>query len=349
MIYENPNRCSIFARMTNNFWHNIKTPTFTLAPMEDVTDTVFREIVLSVSNPDNLHVLFSEFMSTDGFCHEIGRPKVRHRIFINESEKKLLKESGIKLVAQIWGTNPEKFAETARIISEEGEFDGIDINMGCPAKKIVKQGGCSALIAFPEQAKEIIYATQEASSVPVSVKTRIGLKSINTEEWIGHLLETKPTLITIHGRIQKQQSDGDANWDEVKKAVKLKDEINPETLIHGNGDVWSYEQGLDYVKKYDVDGIMVGRGIFHNPWFFNQNKTEKTPEERLTLLWKHAKLFTDTWTTEKNFAILKRFFKIYTSDFYGAANIRAKLMETNAIEDVKYVLDSSDYKIQADL
>jgi len=249
------------------------------------------------------------------------------------------------LVAQIWGTNPEKFAETARIISEEGEFDGIDINLGCPAKKIVKQGGCSALIAFPDQAKEIIYATQEASSVPVSVKTRIGLKSIITEEWISHLLETKPTLITIHGRIQKQQSEGDANWDEVKKAVQLRDQLNPETLIHGNGDVWSYQMGLDYAEKYGVEGIMVGRGIFKDPWFFNDSITERTPEERLSLLWNHAKLFTDTWTNEKNFAILKRFFKIYTSDFYGAANIRAKLMETNSIDDVKNILDTSDYQI----
>jgi nifR3 family TIM-barrel protein len=321
--------------MTKNFWHNIKTPTFTLAPMEDVTDTVFREIVLSVSNPDCLHVLFSEFMSTDGFCHEVGKPKVRHRIFINDSEKKLLKETGIKLVAQIWGTKPEKFAETARIISEEGEFDGIDINMGCPVKKIVKQGGCSALIAFPDLAKEIIYATQEASSVPVSVKTRIGLKSINTEEWISHLLETKPAVITVHGRIQKQQSEGEANWDEVRKAVQLRDDMQSETLIHGNGDVWSYAQGLDYVKKYGVDGIMVGRGIFKDPWFFNNVITDKTPEARLDLLWKHAKLFTDTWGHEKNFAILKRFFKIYTSGFPGAANIRAKLMETNSIEEVQ--------------
>lgn len=316
--------------------------------MEDVTDTVFREIVLNVSNPDNLHVLFSEFMSTDGFCHEVGRPKVRHRLFINESEKKLLKESGIKLVAQIWGNNPDKFAETARIISEEGEFDGIDINMGCPVRKIVKQGGCSALIALPDLAKEIIYATQEASSIPVSVKTRIGLKSINTEEWIGHLLETKPTLITVHGRIQKQQSEGEANWDEVKKAVELRDQLGSKTLIHGNGDVWSYQQGLDYVKKYGVDGIMIGRGIFQNPWFFNQAVIEKSPEERLSLLWKHAKLYTDTWDKEKNFAILKRFFKIYTSDFYGAANIRAKLMETNSIEDVKHLLESSEYDVILD-
>ena len=136
-----------------------------------------------------------------------------------------------------------------RIISEEGEFDGIDINMGCPVKKIVKQGGCSALIALPDLAKEIIYATQEASTVPVSVKTRIGLKSINTEEWISHLLETKPTLITIHGRIQKQQSEGEANWDEVKKAVELRDQMGSETLIHGNGDVWSYANGFGVCEK----------------------------------------------------------------------------------------------------
>jgi len=342
MFQINQFRSFIFAHMTNNFWHDIKKPVFTLAPMEDVTDTVFREIVLGVSNPNNLHVLFSEFMSTDGFCHEVGRPKVRHRIFINETEKKLLKETGIKLVAQIWGANPEKFAETARIISEEGEFDGIDINMGCPVKKIVKQGGCSALIAFPNLAKEIIYATQEASTVPVSVKTRIGLKNIITEEWISHLLETKPTVITVHGRIQKQQSEGEANWDEVSKAVQLRDQMGSETLIHGNGDVWSYEQGLDYVKKYGVDGIMVGRGIFQNPWFFNKTVMGKTPEERLTLLWKHAKLFTDTWEKEKNFAILKRFFKIYTSGFYGAATIRAKLMECNSLEDVRKALASFD-------
>ena len=106
------------------------------------------------------------------------------------------------------------------------------------------------------------------------------------------------------------------------------------------------QMGLEYVKKYGVDGIMVGRGIFQNPWFFNQTMTEKSPEERLRLLWKHAKLFTDTWDKEKNFAILKRFFKIYTSGFYGAANIRAKLMETNSIEEVKYLLESSEYELK---
>jgi tRNA-dihydrouridine synthase len=331
--------------MADNFWKNLKKPVFTLAPMEDVTDTVFREIVLGVSDPVCLQVLFSEFMSTDGFLHEVGGPKVKHRIRINDSERILLKKTGVKLVAQIWGADPEKHARTARILSEEGQFDGIDINMGCPVKKIVKQGACSALIGNPNLAKEIILATQEASAIPVSVKTRIGINKVITEDWIGHLLETKPALITIHGRIQKQQSDGLADWTEVAKAVKLRDRISPETLIHGNGDVMSYEEGLSKSGEFGVEGIMVGRGIFNNPWFFNKHELEHSPQERLLLLFKHASLFTQTWESEKNFAILKRFFKIYTSGFHGASKIRADLMETHSLEDVRKVLVNSEYRV----
>lgn len=334
--------------MDNNFWNDLKKPVFTLAPMEDVTDTVFREIVLSVSDPECLHVLFSEFTSTDGLCHEVGGPKVKHRLLISESEKRLLKKKNVKIVAQIWGTKPEKFYEATKNICEEGQFDGIDINMGCPVKKIVKQGGCSALIHQPELAKGIIQATQEASNIPVSVKTRIGINKVITEEWITHLLETKPAVITIHGRIQKQQSEGLADWNEVKKAVELRDKLNPETLIHGNGDVYSYAEGLQKVVDFHVDGVMIGRGIFQNPWFFNKTIQEKTPKERLELLWKHASLFHDTWNETKNFAIMKRFFKIYTSDFYGAANIRAKLMETNTLEEVKKEIENSGYDVSLD-
>jgi tRNA-dihydrouridine synthase len=328
-----------------NFWQNIPVPAFTLAPMEDVTDTVFREIVLRISDPGCLHVIFSEFTSTDGFVHEVGGPKVKHRLQINDSERDLLRKTGVKIVAQIWGADPEKHAKTARIICEEGDFDGIDINMGCPVKKIVKQGACSALIGNPVLAKEIIFATQEASTIPVSIKTRIGINKVITEEWIGHLLETKPVLITIHGRIQKQQSEGMADWNEVARAVKLRDQMNPVTLIHGNGDVMSYEDGLEKAKLFGVDGIMVGRGIFHNPWFFNKKEEEHSPEERLQLLFKHTSLFTETWQSEKNFAILKRFFKIYTSGFHGAAKIRAELMETNSMDDVKKVLGNCEYNV----
>ncbi|MCD4684114.1 MAG: tRNA-dihydrouridine synthase [Bacteroidales bacterium] len=330
----------------NNFWNDLKKPIFTLAPMEDVTDTVFREIVMSVSDPDCLHVLFSEFTSTDGLCHEIGGPKVKHRLQINDSESKLLKEKNIKIVAQIWGTKPEKFFEATKIICEDGQFDGIDINMGCPVKKIVKQGGCSALIGKPDLAKEIILATKEASNIPVSVKTRIGLNKAITEEWICTLLETKPTMITVHGRIQKQQSEGLADWHEVRKAVNLRDKQQSETLIHGNGDVFTMEDGFVKAEEFGVDGIMIGRGIFQDPWFFSKEKETRSPEERLSLLWKHTSLFTKTWKNTKNFAILKRFFKIYTSDFYGAANIRAKLMEVNELVEVKEILEKCEYQIE---
>jgi tRNA-dihydrouridine synthase len=212
--------------------------------------------------------------------------------------------------------------------------------MGCPVKKIVKQGACSALIGNPTLAKEIIYATQESSTIPVSVKTRIGINKVITEEWIGHLLETKPVLITIHGRIQKQQSEGLADWNEVAKAARLRDQLSPETLIHGNGDVMSYEEGLQKAKDFGIDGIMVGRGIFSNPWFFNRQAKEPSPEEKLRLLYTHASLFTQTWTSEKNFAILKRFFKIYTSGFTGAAQLRTDLMETSSIQEVHDILRS---------
>ncbi len=325
--------------MKDNFWKSFSRPVFTLAPMEDVTDTVFREIVLSVSNSRYLHVLFSEFISTDGLCHEVGGPKVRHRLQINESERELLNRKNVKIVAQIWGTHPDKFYKATKLICEEGQFDGIDINMGCPVKKIVKQGGCSALIAMPDLAKEIVLATKEASDIPVSIKTRIGINKVITEEWLPHLLECHPALITVHGRTQKQQSEGLADWNEVKKAVDLRNRISPETFIHGNGDVNSVEEGFDKAKNYDVDGVMIGRGIFHNPWFFNEISIEKTPEERLDLLWKHTQLFTETWEKGKNFATLKRFFKIYTNGFPGAHQIRARLMETNSAEEVRVVLN----------
>jgi nifR3 family TIM-barrel protein len=323
-----------------NFWNLLSRPTFTLAPMEDVTDTVFREIVLSISDPGCLHVLFSEFISTDGLCHDVGGPKVRHRLQINDSERKLLIENNVRIVAQIWGTHPEKFYKATKLICEEGQFDGIDINMGCPVKKIVKQGGCSALIAMPDLAKEIVMAAKEASDIPISIKTRIGINKAITEEWIPRLLECHPALITVHGRTQKQQSEGMADWNEVKKAVELRNNISPETLIHGNGDLNSMEDGFIKVKEFGVDGVMIGRGIFQNPWFFSMTNADKTLEQKLNLLWKHTILFTETWGKGKNFATLKRFYKIYAQGFPGAHQLRAQLMESNSPEEVQKVKDA---------
>jgi len=322
-----------------SFWNNLPKPAFTLAPMEDVTDTAFRELVMSVSNPQFFHVIFTEFTSTDGLCHPVGRSKVAGRLKVNDSERQVLKAKNIKIVAQIWGANPEKFHQAARLICDEFDFDGIDINFGCPVKKIVKQGACSAIIGKPELAKEIILATKEASRLPVSVKTRTGIKKHDTENWIGHLLETDPAAIILHARTQNDQSEAPADWREITKAVELRNKSGKDIPLLGNGDVSGVEDAFQKCSETGADGVMVGRGIFHNPWFFNQPQPEVSTRERLDLLWKHVDLYTKTYGAGKNFAVLKRFFKIYTSNFDGAVKLRAALMETNTPAEVRQILD----------
>lgn len=325
--------------LEKNFWRGLQKPLYCLAPMEDVTDTVFREVVLRLSDLSIPLVLYTEFTSTDGLMHPIGRSKVSHRLQINASERALLREHGIPLVAQIWGANPEYYAQVARELSDSGEFDGIDINMGCPVKKIVKQASCSALIAFPDLAREIIQATMESSRLPVSVKTRTGLKRHQTEEWIPNILSCKPAALILHARTQQMMSDFPAEWDQLAIAAQLRDDISPETVFIGNGDVFSMEDAQRMIQDFNVDGAMIGRGIFKNPWIFRQQPHYPEFEERLEALWMHTALYEQTWKGEKNFNILKRFFKIYASGFARASELRASLMETHSAAEVRQVLD----------
>ena len=312
-----------------SFWQTLSKPIFALAPMEDVTDTVFREIVQSVSNPELLSVVFTEFTSTDGLCHEKGRIKVMERLIVSESEKALLKINNTKLVAQIWGSDPEKFYQSAQFIASLGVFDGIDINMGCPVRKVVNHKSCSALINYPDLAIEIIQATKEGSELPVSVKTRLGFKSVITEEWIGHLLKANPEAIIIHGRTQKMMSEGNVLWNEIHKAVQLRNQMNSSALIIGNGNILNFSDAIVKINQFELDGIMIGRGIFKNPWIFNNFELPNSPEQKIELLQKHVQLFESVWDTNKNHNILKRFYKIYLSDFSHAVEYREQLMNTN--------------------
>ncbi len=326
--------------MNTNFWQQFKGPVFSLAPMEDVTDTVFREIVLRMSAPGKLHVVFTEFSNVEGLNHPVGRDRVSERLIINNSELLLLRKMGVKLIAQIWGKTPEIYHSVTQWITTNYPFDGIDINMGCPVKKIVKQGACSALIGQPGLAREIITAVKEATHLPVSVKTRTGIKQHVTEEWINTLLETNPAAIILHGRTQQMQSDGEANWEEIRKAVELRNAINPGIPIHGNGNVFSYQEGLERVQSTGVEGVMVGRGIFKNPWFFDPERLSVSKEERVQKLLEHTRLFEETWSGKKNFNILKRFYKIYINHFDGAGKIRADLMEATGFKDVYHYFGS---------
>ena len=184
----------------SNFWQQLPKPFFALAPMEDVTDTVFREVVAGMSDPSFLQVLYTEFASVDGLNHPVGKKNVVHRLLVSQSERALLKQKNIRLVVQIWGKNPELFSKIAREITEEFDCDGIDVNMGCPVKKVVKNGCCSALIDQPDLAKEIILATKEATYLPVSVKTRTGIRMHETDRWMTTIMETRPAAVILHGR-----------------------------------------------------------------------------------------------------------------------------------------------------
>lgn len=313
-----------------NFWRKIVHPIKALAPMEDVTDTVFRRIVAECGRPD---VFFTEFTNTDGMCSE-GREAVIHRLQFTEEER--------PIVAQIWGNNPEHYVRAARDLREMG-FDGIDINMGCPVKKIVKNGACSALIENKPLAKELVLAAKEgAGDLPVSVKTRLGFRKIETEEWSEFLLGLEPAVLTIHGRTAKEMSDYPAKWDEIGKVVKVRDRLGSSTLILGNGDIESLDEIHEKTARYGVDGVMIGRGIFHNIFLFNPERVEGgfTPSDRVRLLEKHIALYRRTWGAGRNFEIMKKFVKVYVSGFPGAAHLRNRLMESVSYEAMDLLLKS---------
>ncbi len=312
----------------HNFWQNLTGPIMALAPMEEVTDTAFRRIVAFCGRPS---VMFTEFTSTEGI-NSIGQKKVAHRLNYTEGER--------PIVAQIWGLTPENYFKSAQLIAELG-FDGIDINMGCPVRKVIKMGACSALIKNPNLAKEIVLATKEgAGNMPVSVKTRIGFSQIQTEEWLGFLLrECQPSVLTVHGRTVKEESKVPNHWDEIGKAVLLRDQIQEhympnKTLILGNGDISSLAEAHQKIQEFGLDGIMIGRGIFKNPWIFNPNINieDVTLEQRLELLEMHLRFYKSDLQAHKNYAELKRFFKIYINGFAGSAELRAKLMATQQVD-----------------
>lgn len=296
-----------------------------MAPMEDVTDTVFRRIVMSCGKPD---LFFTEFTNVEGLASLKGNDIVAQRLLFTPEEK--------PIIGQIWGKNPQHYLEAAKRLRESG-FDGIDINMGCPEKSIVKSGCCAALINNRPLVSEIIQATKEgAGELPVSVKTRIGFNTIVTEEWISFLLQHSLAALTVHGRTAKEMSLVPAHWDEIAKAVQLRNHMKVDTIMIGNGDVLSKNEALDKVSRFGVDGVMIGRGIFQNPYLFSDSShwTNMPVKERLLLLKRHLELFHQTWGNTKHFPIMKKYVKIYVSGFDKASELREELMNTTTVEEM---------------
>lgn len=309
-----------------SFLSQLPRPFFVLAPMDDVTDSVFRRMVASCATPD---LFYTEFVNVDGL-QSPGRPKLAKKIRVVADEER-------PIFAQLWGKNPDNFRKTAAELVEMG-FAGIDLNMGCPAKSEVNNGTCSALINNRPLAHEIIEATKEgvAGRVPVSVKTRLGFSQIDLT-WHEFLLQHDLDMLVVHGRTRKEMSKVSAHWDEVGKIRQLRDTMKLSTLIVGNGDVENRTHGLRLADAYGLDGIMIGRGLFHDPYAFAADSPWPTlgRDERLELFKHHIKLFAETWQNgERPVVTLNKFCKIYVNGFDGAKEMREQLMTTTTTDEL---------------
>ncbi|MEI5993848.1 tRNA dihydrouridine synthase [Candidatus Enterococcus mansonii] len=313
--------------MTTNFWAELPKPFFILAPMEDVTDVVFRHVVKEAGAPD---VFFTEFTNSDSYCHPDGKESVQGRLVFTEDEQ--------PMVAHIWGDKPEFFKEMSIGLAEMG-FKGVDINMGCPVPNVAGRGKGSGLILHPDVAAELIDAAK-AGGLPVSVKTRIGYAEIaEMEDWITHLLKQDIANLSVHLRTRNEMSKVDAHWDLIPQIMEIRDRIAPQTLITINGDIPDRQIGLQLAEQYGVDGIMIGRGIFKNPYAFEKEPKEHSPQELLGLLELQLDL-QDHYAkiVPRSIVGLHRFFKIYVKGFPGASDLRVKLMGTKSTDEVREIL-----------
>lgn len=327
----------LHAKPLRGFWQNLideklsKGETLSVvAPMADVTDIAFRTMLARYGKPD---VMWTEFVSADGL-NSPGREVLKRDLEFTDIER--------PIVAQLFTSTPENMKKAAALCRELG-FDGIDINMGCPAGVIVQQGAGADLIKNPQLAQELIRAAQEgAEHLPVSVKTRIGYNKIEFMEWLPKILEMNVPVLTVHLRTRKEMSLVDAHWELMPEIVKLVREKTGTlseggTIILGNGDIKSVTEGKQKAKETGADGVMVGRGIFGTPWFFNELEFTKgkTLEERFKICIEHTKLYEEKLGDIKSFAVMKKHYKAYVNGFDGAKELRVELMECKNAAEVE--------------
>lgn len=219
--------------------------------------------------------------------------------------------------------------------------------MGCPDKSVVAQGAGSALIKTPTLARKIIQAAHEGikatgQNIPVSVKTRIGFTKEDIDNWIPELLKENISALTIHLRTTKEMSLVPANWEHIKKIKELIKKSGKDILLIGNGDIKDMKDGEEKAMQYGCDGVMIGRGVFGNPWFFLQKENKDISiEEKLKVLIEHTYLFEKKLSKpkHKSFAVMKKHFKAYVNGFDGAKELRVKLMETENAKQVEKIIN----------
>ncbi len=316
--------------MSRNIWQKLKQPIIALAPMAEVTDSAFRQVIAKASRRQQTGqpgLFFTEFVSADGLASIKGRRKLKAELSFSPKEK--------PIIVQLFGARPENFKIAASIVKQMG-FAGVDINMGCPDRKVEKQGAGAALIKNPQLARDIIEATKVgADPLPVSVKTRIGYQTEDIGNWGKFLVACNPTAITFHLRTRKELSKVPAHWELANKLKPLA--LGTQVLILANGDIQSTKEAREKCRRYKLDGVMIGRGVYGRPWLF-AGQTKASVKRQLETLIFHAKTFDRLYNRTKNFAIMRKHFKAYASGFDGASLLRAKLMTAQNSSQVEKII-----------
>lgn len=341
--------------MELGFWKDLPRPIIGLSPMDGVTDAAYRYIMDTHGHPS---ILMTEFIPVEGIAH--GAVKLMSAFTYHKTDT--------PVIAQIYGVDIPSYYMSAFIVAEMG-FSGLDINMGCPDKNVSKRGAGAGMIRQPQHGQNIICETKKAIAdwaegrkiedvglpnkivryvkdyvkargitvkrrkIPVSVKTRIGVDKIVTEDWIKTLLEVEPANISLHGRTLKQLYSGQADWEEIGKAAALVRQTN--TSILGNGDITSLADAHEKINTYNLDGVLIGRATYGNPWIFAGR--EATPIERLNIAIEHVQAFYDL-TPELNFLSMRKHLAWYCKGIVNAAETRAKLMQVTSVDEVREIL-----------
>lgn len=330
------------------FWNNLfasKEMILGLSPMDGVTDAPFRYMVAKYGGREfsnnkfsnsqirtGVDIIFTEFVSVDALHFAQGERRERLlKTFLKVEDVGALDHKPYQ-VAQVFGNKPELFAEAAELIEKLG-FDGIDINMGCPAHKVEENGSGAGLIRTPQTAQEIVKATKAATKLPVSVKTRIGVDSVVVEEWMEALMEVTPANISVHGRTLKQMYMGSADWEAIGRAAEIVHKHGGHIL--GNGDVMSIEEAQSRVEEYGVDGVLIGRAAEGNPAVF-QGMSEPSTLQRMEWIKEHSQIYEKIFP--ENFVPMRKHLAWYCKGFPGAVELRMALMRTSSALEVQKIL-----------
>ena len=361
-----------------SFWHHLPQPIIGLAPMDGVTDSVFRRVVATHGKPD---VVFTEFTNVGDICR--GRGARLDSLRYTDIER--------PIVAQLYGKDPEFFYQAAHVVCALG-FDGLDINMGCPSKNVASSGSGAALIRTPDLALRLMAAARQGIErwaqgqeltdaglkpkliesiqvanrqrgtsleiiprrvIPLSVKTRLGYDTDIIEEWSECLIQGKPEVISIHGRTLSQMYRGQSNWDSITQAsAKIRAKG---ILVLGNGDISSLNDAGQRIREADVNGALIGRAALGNPWIFQDiaslrdtfsmgkpgdiAETSVSLQNRFHMMIEHAQHF-ETVNGRDRFPRMRKHLGWYCSSFPHAAAMRANMVRTNSSQDVVDIVEA---------